>query len=471
MSDPKTTPVARMQAEGRNPGDGGETGAPDSAALHPGYGTMSEQSPEGWQEVSLGDVLVLMRNGTTSTQVNEVTEFPVTRIETISNGVIDWDRVGYLEKPEPAYQLEYGDILYSHINSIAHMGKVAVYHDCRPLYHGMNLMLLRPNKEYVDPNFIFLVLSSDHGRAYARRECKSAINQASLGQGEIKVLPISLPPLIEQRRIAEILDTLDDAIQKTEQLIAKLKQIKQGLLHDLLTRGIDENGQLRDPIAHPEQFKDSELGRIPRGWRIVPLRQLVESLDAGVSVNAFDYPAASGQIGVLKTSAVNGGKFYPRENKAVLPQEISRVRVRPEADSIIVSRMNTPELVGEHGYVDEFFCDLYLPDRLWLVTFKDKDLISARWLSFFLSTPSAKRHITLHATGTSGSMKNLPKDKFLAMLIPLPGLAEQNLVAEMLESHEDRITLEGCHHQKLQAIKKGLVRDLLTGRVRTIQGE
>ena len=80
--------------------------------------------------------------------------------------------------------------------------------------------------------------------------------------------PWRLPPLPEQRRIAEILDTLDEAIRKTEQVIAKLQQMKQGLLHDLLTRGIDDNGELRDPDRHPEQFKDSPLGRIPREWEV-----------------------------------------------------------------------------------------------------------------------------------------------------------------------------------------------------------
>jgi len=85
-----------------------------------------------------------------------------------------------------------------------------------------------------------------------------------LSAKDIEKIELPFFPVNDQRRIAEILDTLDETIQKTEQLIAKLKQIKQGLLHDLLTRGIDENGQLRDPIAHPEQFKDSVLGRIPK---------------------------------------------------------------------------------------------------------------------------------------------------------------------------------------------------------------
>ena len=64
-----------------------------------------------------------------------------------------------------------------------------------------------------------------------------------------------------------MLDTVDEAIAKTEAVIAKLRQVRAGLLHDLLTRGLDENGQLRDPIAHPEQFQDSPLGGIPE-WHV-----------------------------------------------------------------------------------------------------------------------------------------------------------------------------------------------------------
>ena len=77
---------------------------------------------------------------------------------------------------------------------------------------------------------------------------------------------VDVPTLPEQRRIAEILDTADRAIGETEALISKLKHMKTGLMHDLLTRGLDERGQLRDPDAHPEQFKETPLGRIPREW-------------------------------------------------------------------------------------------------------------------------------------------------------------------------------------------------------------
>jgi type I restriction enzyme S subunit len=92
---------------------------------------------------------------------------------------------------------------------------------------------------------------------------------------------VPLPSLLEQRRIAEILDAADEAIRQTERLIAKLKAVKAGLLYDLLTRGLDEHGHLRDPQAHPEQFKDSVLGRIPREWAFVHLYEIAEKITSG----------------------------------------------------------------------------------------------------------------------------------------------------------------------------------------------
>lgn len=98
----------------------------------------------------------------------------------------------------------------------------------------------------------------------------------AISKGDLDALEVRLPPLPEQRRIAEILDTADAAIRETERVIAKLRQVKQGLLHDLLTRGLDAHGHLRDPDTRPEQFKDSSLGWIPREWEILPLAEVTD---------------------------------------------------------------------------------------------------------------------------------------------------------------------------------------------------
>jgi len=87
----------------------------------------------------------------------------------------------------------------------------------------------------------------------------------------------------EQSRIAVVLGTVDVAIAKREAVIAKLRQVRAGLLHDLLTCGLDPSGQLRDSIAHPEQFQDSPLGRIPKKWTTPTLVHLCSHIGSGVT--------------------------------------------------------------------------------------------------------------------------------------------------------------------------------------------
>jgi len=274
--------------------------------------------------------------------------------------------------------------------------------------------------------------------------------------------PTSKP---EQTKIAEILSTVDQAIEQTEALIAKQQRIKTGLMQDLLTRGIDEYDNLRSEQAH--EFKDSPLGRIPVGWEVVSLSYFVKRLDAGISVNSDDKPCGSGQIGVLKTSALNKGDFLPEQNKTVLQIEENRVRVSPTANTILISRMNTPDLVGESGFVDKDYPHLFLPDRIWMTIFQDGKEKAARWLSFVMTSPHARSYITLNATGTSGSMKNLPKASLFKMPLRAPTDPEEQLqIARLLECQNIQIGQMRQSLEKIRFLKTALMQDLLTGKKR-----
>src|ERR1019366_10055708 len=98
-------------------------------------------------------------------------------------------------------------------------------------------------------------------------------------------------------------------------------------------------------------------------WGVQPLDQLISSLEAGVSVNSVDkekdvYPH---EESILKTSCVFGGKFLPQEHKIILPHDLHRAKLNPCKDSIVIRRMNTPALVGECGYVDPDYPNIFLP--------------------------------------------------------------------------------------------------------------
>ena len=117
---------------------------------------------------------------------------------------------------------------------------------------------------------------------------------------------------------------------------------------------------------------------IPHGWHRTNLTQIISTLDAGVSVNSEDRPPKNGEISVLKTSCVSTGVFRPDENKVVTETDVSLVKESPCKGSIIISRMNTPNLVGASGYIDRDWPYLFLPDRLWQAKVSDKKKYNPR---------------------------------------------------------------------------------------------
>lgn len=176
---------------------------------------------------------------------------------------------------------------------------------------------------------------------------------------------------------------------------------------------------------------------MPVEWSAAKLGDVVQTMIAGVSVNADNRPLAGDEVGVLRTSCVSGGQFLGSEHKAVLPGEVSRVRTPVRSGSIIISRMNTPALVGANAYVDEDHPDLFLPDRLWQL--RTNGQADCRWLSYFMQSAAFRLFIDDIATGTSGSMKNISKERLLQLPLTLPPLDEQRRIAEVLRSVDEAI--------------------------------
>lgn len=331
-------------------------------------------------------------------------------------------------------------------------------------YCSTDILVLRARNGN-DPGFAARVFQTESVGAEAERTSMGTKMPRTSWKG-LSQFRVPIPEPKQQSKIAEVLDTLDAAIRGTEAVVAKLRAMKQGLLHDLLTRGIDANGDLRPP--HPEAphlYHQTPLGWLPKEWAVAPLSSVIASLDAGVSVNAEDRPHGLGEIGVLKTSCVSAGEFYPSENKAVWQSEVKRVMEPVLGDTIIVSRMNTPALVGETGYVERPHETLFLPDRLWQLKPKNGSALDMRWLSYIFQHRAYRLYVETYATGTSGTMKNLPKRAFLSMLVGFPPTDEQMVIRNLMLSTDQKLTAEVTLLDKLRLQKSGLMDDLLTGRV------
>lgn len=200
-------------------------------------------------------------------------------------------------------------------------------------------------------------------------------------------------------------------------------------------------------------------------WEGAAVSELVQSLDAGVSVNSGDRPAKGEEKGVLKTSCVTHGVFDENENKVVDDEnEIVRLKEPLSTNTIIISRMNTPALVGANAIVQKGNPNLFLPDRLWAA--KIKKTASPEWSALLLGHQRTRERLSERATGTSGSMKNLTKTDVLSLPINLPTLPEQKKIAAFLGAVDAKIAALRARVLGLQTHNRGLMQALFSQTLR-----
>lgn len=220
--------------------------------------------------MNIGTAFILIRNGASIKQIDGAGGIPITRIETIANKVIDRNRMGYAniynEDKYSSYFLRDGDILMSHINSIQHLGKVAIYHpknENEKIIHGMNLLVLRANQKLMDNQFAYFYFSSESFLRKLPRITKKSVNQASFTVSELKKIDIPCPPLSQQRRIANILSIVQNLCDKRNQQLRTFDELVK-------SRFLERFG---DPIINPFDYPIHELGDYienltsgSRGW-------------------------------------------------------------------------------------------------------------------------------------------------------------------------------------------------------------
>jgi type I restriction enzyme S subunit len=193
-----------------------------------------------WPTVAIGEIACLLRNGMSIKQSPGAGGMPITRIETIAFGSVNLSRCGYagLERKDcSAWLLEHGDILISHINSLAHLGKCAIFEErgCE-VVHGMNLLNMRVDQSVALPRFILHALKSKRFVAQISTIAKKSVNQASFNISTFKELEIPLPPLEEQRRIAVILDKASALKQQSLKALAQVESLGIARLEQLLIK-------------------------------------------------------------------------------------------------------------------------------------------------------------------------------------------------------------------------------------------
>ncbi|MCB1921419.1 MAG: restriction endonuclease subunit S [Candidatus Competibacteraceae bacterium] len=322
------------------------------------------------------------------------------------------------------------------------------------------VLALTPRNKSVTHRWIYWIASYCASRLIASVQ---GSGQPNLNKGIVDELTLHLPSPTEQSRIAAVLDTVDEAIAKTEAVIAKLKQVRAGLLHDLLTRGLDENGQLRDPIAHPEQFQDSPIGRIPNAWRIAQLCEVAD-IASGVTLGKNPTGAGTLELPYLRVANVQDGYLDLADVKTVriFSSELDRFQLK--YGDVLMNEGGDYDKLGR-GTVWESQIPVCLHQNHVFRVRCRSDILNCYFLTAVSGSEVGKRYF-LRSSKQSTNLASINSTQLNAFEVPVPHLAEQETIIKVLSAQDNQLTVEAAGLTKLRAIKSALMTDLLTGRVR-----
>ncbi|MEU0145926.1 restriction endonuclease subunit S [Streptomyces sp. NPDC006288] len=405
---------------------------------------------DGWKSVALGDVLRLRseRRHSVATLLSV----------TADRGVIRQSESGRRDSSSADKSLYWdvhpGDVVYNTmrmwqgVSGIANEGGIVspAYTVCEPVGKVNSKFLGWLLK---DPKLVVKFLNRSQGLVS---------DTWNLKYSEFEKIGIDLPSLPEQRRIAEILDEIDWQIRLTLDEAQKFGAARNSGLRYMLSEPLASLAE-----TEVSQVKDL-IGKASGKFQFVVLGDLIQSIEAGNSPDLEGKPAGEGQWGFLKVSAVGRDGFREKENKRLDDVSLidSSIEVRP--GDLLMTRANTPDLVGMSCVVEETRPGLMLCDKTLRLSLRT-GAGSPGFLSHLLRLPEVRRQIEVAATGTSSSMKNISQESIKSLVIPWGAVDVQEGAMKLASGFREGRANFLRDVVKLRSMKKALMGDLLSGKI------
>ena len=427
---------------------------------------MSETSKTLWEEVTLGQLAKGFRGVSYRPEnlLGYASNSAVTllRATNIQQGNLTFDDVQFVPKwlLTPAQFLATGDIAVCMSNgSKTLVGKCAPYQRSEKDAYtvGAFCSIFKP-VDVTEAEFVFhLFRSQTYQKNIDVVLAGSAINNLKNSSVESAVFRI---PVEKKHRykIATILTSIDTAIEKTEALIAKYQQIKTGLMHDLFTRGVLPNGQLRPPREQaPELYQETVIGLIPKEWRLMRCADICSRICVGIVIQPTQYYVDAGVPALrsanVREDGINPNNFVFISDKS--NQLLSKSQLR--AGDIVSVRTGYP---GTSSVVP---LELHGANCIDILISTPTAVVLPYYLCFWINSSFGKEQVLRQQGGMAQQHFNVGEMREL--LVALPTLVEQAAICEKLQLLSQQLDVERARREKMQLQKLGLMQDLLTGKV------
>lgn len=390
--------------------------------------------PKNWEVVRLKDIVVYSQSGLSRKLSNNDIGLPVIRSNNIKNNTIDFSEIKYWYKNDPQgantqnYVLQNNDILLNFINSLAQIGKCAIFINSlnRDTIFTTNIMRLKLNPTKITPYFYILQTLNERYLYYIGSIAKPAINQASFTSNDYKMYKISLPPITEQEKIAEILSAWDDGIETLEKLIEQKEILKNSLAQKCFRR--------KNILFSLKQYKLGELFKNRKETNCCDL-ELLSVCDG---------------LGIVPRSQLNA-KDNSNDNKS----KYLKVCIGDLAYNTMRMWQGRCGVSSYEGIVSPAYT-VCIP----------KNNIDVDYMYYLFKTPHMIHDFWRYSQGIVDDTLNLKFNNFEVIKVWIPDKETQTKIAKLLKSYDEEIQLLNSKLEKLKEQKKGLMQKLLTGQIR-----
>ncbi len=423
-------------------------------------------SIDGWKSKPLFEVLDLIMDfrGRTPKKLDMEWgsgEIPALSANNVEMGKINFSKECYLAS-DALYRkwmtkgdTQKGDVV---LTTEAPLGNVAVIPDNQKYILSQRVILLRANSADLCSDYLSHYLMSE---CFQNLMCQQSSGTTATGIQRAKLEPLLIKfpsSKIEQTQIAAVLSTIDRAITQTEAIIAKQQRIKTGLMQDLLTKGIDENGNIRSEATH--EFKDSAIGRIPVEWEIVSMEKITTKIVDGIHHKPNYVREGVPFIVVTDLTSSEGINFNPSRFVTEKDHKEFYKRADPQARDVLVTKDGTlgvARIVPDEAPSFSIFVSVALlrpkvtkcsPQLLW---------------SFF---DSGRFLAQLGALSAGTGLAHIHLEHFRKFQIHWMPIDEQKRIFDVIEHQQSLLKQQSQCLEKLKHQKIGLMQDLLTGKVR-----
>jgi type I restriction enzyme, S subunit len=367
---------------------------------------------------------------------------PIIRIANLNNPDAEFDY--YSGTVDDRHLIQHGDLLLSWSASLGAYkwkGENAVL--------NQHIFKVVPS-QYVNKDFLYYLLDRSVEKL---KERVHGSTMKHIKKGELDDLQVEVPPLYEQRKIAAILSSVDEAIKKTEAIIEQTEKVKKGLMQQLFMKGIGHT-----------KFKKTEIGEIPEEWIISTFGSIFKQIKSGISRRFVHedvgYP-------VIRSTNIDGNKLRLDDLKywyTTDPQGVDLKNYILENGDLLINFINSLSQIGKCCIFEPQNRPYIYTTNIFSIKVDEKRIIN-KYFYYYSQTDMYKKDIQ-NITKPAVNQASFTKADFEGLKIALPSIQEQQKIVDILSSIDNKIVTEEEKLNKLSTLKRGLMQVLLTGKVR-----